>query len=232
MRTVSKVLLALCLLWNVGALAQQPTPFLPYPDLTPGGVFDDVTLQDICTPGYSKKVRAVPKALRDQAYKSYGITSYQPGEYQLDHLIPLSLGGSNSIQNLWPQSNNTSPWNARTKDALDQRLRKLVCSGQVDLKTAQREIATNWINAYQKYIGASPPVAAKSEPLLAPNVTTETPPGTSAPNATKNEVWVNTRSGVYWKPGSQWFGKTKQGKFMAESDAVAAGYRLARGTGY
>jgi hypothetical protein len=96
MRTVSKVLLALCLLWNVGALAQQPTPFLPYPDLTPGGVFD-VTLQDICTPGYSKKVRAVTKALRDQAYKSYGITSYQPGEYQLDHLIPLSIGGSNSI---------------------------------------------------------------------------------------------------------------------------------------
>jgi hypothetical protein len=156
MRTVSKVLLALCLLWNVGALAQQPTPFLPYPDLTPGGVFD-VTLQDICTPGYSKKVRAVTKALRDQAYKSYGITSYQPGEYQLDHLIPLSIGGSNSILNLWPQSNNTSPWNARTKDALEQRLRKLVCSGQVDLETAQREIATNWINAYQKYIGASPP---------------------------------------------------------------------------
>jgi hypothetical protein len=219
MRTVSKVLLALCLLWNVGALAQQPTPFLPYPDLTPGGVFDDVTLQDICTPGYSKKVRAVTKALRDQAYKSYGITSYQPGEYQLDHLIPLSIGGSNSILNLWPQSNNTSPWNARTKDALEQRLRKLVCSGQVDLETAQREIATNWINAYQKYIGASPPVAVSPERLL-------------APSGTEDQVWVNTRSGKYWKPGSQFFGKTKQGKFMTEPEAIEKGYRPAGGTGH
>jgi hypothetical protein len=45
-------------------------------------------------------------------------------------------------------------------------------------------------------------------------------------------VWVNTDSGVYWKPGSQWFGKTKYGTFMAGGDAVAAGYRPARGRGY
>ena len=40
-------------------LAQQPTPLLPDPKLTPGDVFD-VTAQDICVPGYAKKVRAVP----------------------------------------------------------------------------------------------------------------------------------------------------------------------------
>ena len=117
MRTVSKVLLALCLLWNVGALAQQPTPFLPYPDLTPGGVFD-VTLQDICTPGYSKKVRAVTKALREQAYRNYGMVSHQPGDYQLDHLIPLDIGGSNSVRNLWPQPYSATPWGAAPKTDL------------------------------------------------------------------------------------------------------------------
>jgi hypothetical protein len=217
MRVVSKVLVVLCLLWNVGALARQPTRFLPDPELTPGGVFE-VTLEDICTPGHSKKVRAVTKALRDQVYRSYGIPSYQPGEYQLDHLVPLSIGGSNSIRNLWPQPNNTSPWDARAKDALERRLLKLVCAGQVDLETAQREIATDWTKAYQTYIGGSPPVAATPEPLL-------------LPNASENEVWVNTRSGKYWKPGSQFFGKTKQGKFMTESDAINSGYRPARGTG-
>ncbi|MGA8660394.1 MAG: HNH endonuclease signature motif containing protein [Chthoniobacterales bacterium] len=103
MSTVSRVFVALCLLWNLRCLAQQPTPILPDPKLTPGDVFD-VTIQDICIPGYSKKVRAVPRAFRIQAYRKYGITSPNPGDYQLDHLIPLSLGGSNSIRNLWPQS--------------------------------------------------------------------------------------------------------------------------------
>jgi hypothetical protein len=46
--------LAISLLWNVSALGQQPKPILPDPKLTPGDVFD-VTIQDICTPGYSKK---------------------------------------------------------------------------------------------------------------------------------------------------------------------------------
>ena len=87
-------------------------------------------------------------------------------------------------------------------------------------------VAANWTDAYQR--GTSPPIVANSEPLLAPNVTAETPPRANAPNATKTEVWVNTRSGIYWKPGSRHFGKTKYGRYMAESDAVAAGYRPAR----
>ena len=194
MRTVSKVLLVVVLFWSLGALAQQAAPYLPNYELTPGDVFD-VTIEDICTPGYTKKVRNVPKSLRDQAFKSYGISPDRRSQYQLDHLIPLNLGGSNSIRNLWPIPNYTSPWNAQVKDRLEMRLQKLVCSGQVGLETAQREIAFNWTEAYQRFMGTSPPVVAKSEPLLAPNVvTTETPPKNTAPNATENEVWVNTAS--------------------------------------
>ena len=63
-------------------------------------------------PGYAKKVRAVPAWLKRQAYAEYGITEYRTGDYEVDHLIPLSLGGSNSIRNLWPQSTKTSPWNS------------------------------------------------------------------------------------------------------------------------
>jgi len=98
-------------------LAQQPTPILPDPKLTPGDTFD-VTAQDVCVPGYAKKVRAVPAWLKRQAYAEYGITQYKTGDYEVDHLIPLSLGGSNSIRNLWPQSTKTSPWNSYVKDAL------------------------------------------------------------------------------------------------------------------
>ena len=214
----SRVLFAFWLLWNASAFAQQPTPVLPDPKLTPGDVFD-VTIQDICIPGYSSKVRAVPKALRIQAYRKYGITSSNPGDYQLDHLIPLSLGGSNSIRNLWPQSYNTSPWNAHVKDTLENRLHNLVCAGKVELETAQHEIASDWIKAYQKYIAKTPPASEVREPQSSPE------------SATADEVWINTRSGKYWKPGSQFYGKTKHGRFMSEFDALDAGYLPARGTG-
>ena len=41
-------------------------------------------------------------------------------------------------------------------------------------------------------------------------------------------VWVNTASGVYHKPATHWYGKTKQGKYMTEADAKKAGYRPAK----
>jgi hypothetical protein len=44
---------------------------------------------------------------------------------------------------------------------------------------------------------------------------------------TGGKVWVNTDSGVYHK-GGQWYGATKQGKFMTEQDAIKAGYKPAK----
>jgi len=38
-------------------------------------------------------------------------------------------------------------------------------------------------------------------------------------------VWVNTESGVYHRPGTRWYGRTKQGKYMTEGDAIKAGYK-------
>jgi len=89
----------------------------------------------------------------------------------------------------------------------------------LDLKTAQSEIASNWIDAYQKYVGKTPPARIARETAAAP----------VASNA--NDVWVNTRSGKYWKPGSRYYGKTRQGEFMPELDALDRGYSPAGGTG-
>jgi len=45
------------------------------------------------------------------------------------------------------------------------------------------------------------------------------------------DVWVNTKSGKYWKSGSRYYGKTKQGEYMSEKEAVQKGYGPANGTG-
>ena len=225
-------------------------PVTPNRQLTPGDTLD-VTLADLQEHGYSAKVRNVPVSVKRQVYASYGIQHWVTGEYEVDHLIPLSLGGSNSTKNLWPESYLTEPWNAHTKDQLEYKLLQLVRSGQVDLHTAQREIATDWIAAYKKYVSPTPLAtghrggshprgtahayrdqsAYGDEQPDAETVST-TPASTPASGAAQaGQVWVNTKSGVIWKPGSRYYGKTKEGKYMAADDALKAGYHYAGGTG-
>jgi hypothetical protein len=53
------------------------------------------------------------------------------------------------------------------KDALERKLHKLVYAGQLHLKTAQRKIASDWIEAYKKSAGStSSPVRIQPEPYL------------------------------------------------------------------
>ncbi len=61
----------------------------------------------------------------------------------------------------------------------------------------------------------------------------EAPPPTDkeiADAKAKGLVWVNTSTKVYHKDG-QFYGKTKQGKFLTEAEAQKAGYRLAKDPG-
>ena len=177
-------------------------PILPNPKLTPGDALD-VTPRDFCTPGYSQKVRDVPESVKRKVYELYGIKNRQPAEYEIDHLIPLQLGGSNSIRNLWPHSRHLPNWHARMKTEVGQEMYRRVCRGELDYKVAQREIAHNWIAAYKKYM--------QSEPL-------------SSLNSSNERVWVNLNSGKYFRRGDRNYGKTKRGKYMAEAQARKAGY--------
>jgi hypothetical protein len=76
----------------------------------------------------------------------------------VDYLITPALGGADDIHNLWPQSYSATVWNAQVKDALEDRLRDLVCEGKLDLATAQRDISGNWIAAYKRYFNTDRPV--------------------------------------------------------------------------
>ncbi len=116
------------------------------PDLacTPGAIFPDATKDKICVPGYSSSVRDVPQDEKDQVYAEYGITSHQPGQYEVDHLVSLELGGSNDIANLWPEPADPRP-GFHEKDKVENYLHDQVCSGAMPLQQAQVQIATNWM---------------------------------------------------------------------------------------
>ncbi len=126
------------------ALLSSP---LPNPTLTPGAV-RNVTQADICVPGYAKKIRAVSQITRRAAFKRYGLTP--SAAYELDHLIPLELGGSNTLANLWPQP-YAGPLNAHTKDVLENRLHVMVCTHYLNLSDAQQAIAKDWVAALKTY---------------------------------------------------------------------------------
>lgn len=68
--------------------------------------------------------------------------------YELDHIIPLALGGHpRSLDNLQIQ-----PWpEAKRKDRIEVKLQCLVCSGQITLPDAQTLTARDWESAYNTY---------------------------------------------------------------------------------
>ncbi len=124
---------------------------LPDSTCTPGVIFPNATPQVICVSGYTRTVRNVPFSEKDQAYAEYGISHHSPGQYEVDHLVPLELGGSNDIANLWPEAAYPTP-GFHEKDQLENYLHDQVCSGAMSLTDAQREIATNWLAVYNRML--------------------------------------------------------------------------------
>ena len=131
-------------------VAGVPAVAMPTHTLTPG-VALHVTAAQVCVSGYASSVRDVSDADKAAVYARYGV-EWVAYKHEVDHLISLELGGSNSIRNLWPEP-YAGKWGATTKDALENRLHSMVCDGQISLRAAQRQEATNWVKAYKRYIG-------------------------------------------------------------------------------
>ena len=133
----------------------------PNHSLTPGAT-RRVTISDVCAMAHEEVIGEVSTPLRQEVFQEYGIVNARAGDYEIDYLIAPGLGGLEEIHNLWPEPYTSTTWNAHVKDALEERLHEMVCAGKLDLSTAQRDIATDWIAAYKKYFRTDKPVAMRS----------------------------------------------------------------------
>ena len=126
--------------------------------LTPGVVVTRDAAA-VCRPGYATSVRpegALWRRLKDESYDRYGLPrghrssidehGVRHAAYEVDHLVPLELGGSpTDIRNIWPQPMAA----AKQKDEVENELHDLVCSGRMSLSLAQSAIARDWKTAVQ-----------------------------------------------------------------------------------
>lgn len=112
----------------------------------------------ICVAGYAASVRpatSYSNAVKAKLMREQSLPAGAAGEYELDHRIPLALGGHpRSPENLalqrWEGEDG-----AKAKDRLERRLHHLVFAGKVLLEDARRAIYSDWRVAYQRYLTAN-----------------------------------------------------------------------------
>lgn len=128
----------------------------PPPEVT--GEIDVDTSRDpastICNPSWSTKSIRPPvsytNSLKKKQIAQFGYKDTTMANYEEDHYISLELGGSpTSTRNLWPESYNTPSGGAKVKDKVENFLHKQVCTGNISLGEAQREITTDWVKVLQ-----------------------------------------------------------------------------------
>jgi len=70
--------------------------------------------------------------------------------------------------------------------------------------------------------------AQQTQPSTPPPPSTSKSSAASSPQGNpETQVWVNTKSGVYHCPGTHWYGTTKAGQYMKQSEAQQKGFRPA-----
>lgn len=127
------------------------------PPQTPGAIDPAITQAmidtTVCRPGYAGRAR--PALGISAPFKRRLMNLQYPGQrmadYELDHLIPISIGGAPfDRRNLWLQPRRGRA-NAADKNKLAYVLWRLVCEHRLPLRTAQQAISRDWTQAYATY---------------------------------------------------------------------------------
>ena len=131
----------------------RPTPD---PLCTPGAVNPTVTATSLIDRSFRTgcvRDRATTHAEKASTYESYGVThparnSGATQTCELDHLVPLELGGADTLDNIWPEcgAGGGRPEDRyfKQKDRVENYLAEAVRDGRITLSSAQRGIAADW----------------------------------------------------------------------------------------
>jgi hypothetical protein len=129
---------------------------LPDPKITPGAIRTADTAVYCHQP--TSQVRNTSSALKDTIYKEYGWSLKKHPIGEIDHKVPLEVGGADIRENLWFQP---AP-EFKSKDSVENWVRKRVCSRQMSGVYAQLMFKEDWTHLYQ-HMKLDPPPMRKNK---------------------------------------------------------------------
>jgi hypothetical protein len=131
--------------------------------VTPGAVDARLTDDVLTSPKFrTSEVRDVPRELRIKVFADYGMDYWtvDRSKFEVDHFIPIGLGGASVEQNLWPEPRHDvvdgCDLGAITKDRLEEELIDEVRDLKISPGQAREVITSNWVEGYKRYVGVLP----------------------------------------------------------------------------
>ena len=176
--TARTVLAGAVLLATAAGAAEEP--YLPNNAATPGVVNTKVKPaninQTICKPSWVKTALPKASALNRVKTAQMKAAKYAAGDakkYELDHRIPIEVGGDpRNPKNLWLQPLDIQ-WNALVKNKLETYVQTEICAGRMKLADGQAIFQRDWVDVFRLYCGPEP--GAACNPPGTPGVQIETP---------------------------------------------------------
>lgn len=151
--------LVLVTVLTVASLAcADELPVRPDDARTPG-VIGSMDLADVCgrVDGmtYSQRHRQTTAAMKRDAYAIYGVER-DGRDFEVDHRVPLCVGGADDEKNLWPQRGWAHP-SYHDKDRLEAHVCRAVCrTHAMTLQQGQEIFLGDWIVGFKHIFSHSP----------------------------------------------------------------------------
>lgn len=137
-----KWLIILSALFVLAAEVGADETLLPNPNLTPGRIAQS-----------DKDRGGVTVEMEQKVFARYRLPWASRAAFKIDHLIPLELGGADTIDNLWPQRLRARPYGPDRKELLTEVFLQRIAKRQMTLEEAQEQIRRDWIDAFIDHVG-------------------------------------------------------------------------------